>query len=247
MRNTLTTAYLLPARALLAIGLTLCLLPFCCSTALFAQNGSTPAQGSKPPARVRTQLEGFDLSPKSGKSANQIGGASRDIGTPKLFAPGIGKAFTTNPEFHWAGADEGAKVTFRLMTMDGQTLYENATTADHLRYPGDAPPLTAGSSYRWTVLPENDILGGPPPPVTVMIVGGAERETILAELKSAGDAASSAEVFFKHRIWYDAVQSYSDLIARLPNDSTARAARAQLYDQLDVTKSLADADWRMVH
>jgi hypothetical protein len=243
------TVSLRSAKALAAFGLTLFLLP--CSLALNAQSTPAPSSpqpaGTKPPMRVRTQMEGFDLSPKSGKGANQIGGASRDLGTPKLFAPNSGLAFNTNPEFHWAAPEVGAKVTFRLTTLDGQTLFEEPTTADHLRYPGDAPALTPGASYRWTIVPENDILGGPPQPVTFTIVSGEKREAILNDLKAANDASSTAQVFVKHRIWYDAIQTYSDLVASMPNDTAARSSRAQLYDQLPVTKSLADADWRMIH
>jgi hypothetical protein len=44
---------------------------------------SKPATQTAPakPTRVRAKLDGFDLSPQSGKSANQIGGASRDLGS----------------------------------------------------------------------------------------------------------------------------------------------------------------------
>ena len=214
---------------------------------LHAGAQATPPPSANKPARVRTQLDGFELSAKAGKSANQIAGASRDLGTPKLFAPNSGKAYTPNPEFHWAAAEPGAKVTFRLTTTEGQVVYETATTADHLRYPGDAPGLTPGGTYRWTIVPENDVLGGAPAPVAFTIVSGADREAILADLKSANDASSIAAVFVKHRIWYDSVQAYTDLISRVPDNSEAHAARGQLYDQLPVTKSLADADWRMVH
>jgi hypothetical protein len=234
----------LTSRAAIAFGLTLAFLPGSMNT-MMAQGAAAPA-GSKP-QRVRTQLDGFDLSPKAGKSANQIGGASRDLGTPKLYAPNMGKAYTTNPEFHWAAAETGEKVTFRLQTAAGQTVYETATTADRLRYPGDAPALMPGATYKWTIVPENDVLGGPPAPVSFMIVTGADREAILNDLKQANDANSTAAVFVKHRIWYDAIQGYTDLIARTPNDMTARAARGELYDQLPATKNLADADWRMVH
>ena len=96
-------------------------------------------------------------------------------------------------------------------------------------------------------MPENDVLGGAPTPVAFTIVNGADREAILADLKTANDASSIAAVFVKHRVWYDSVQAYTDLISRVPDNSDARAARGQLYDQLPVTKSLADADWRMVH
>jgi Tfp pilus assembly protein PilF len=49
-----------------------------------------------------------------------------------------------------------------------------------------------------------------------------------------------------NRVWYDAVAAYSDVLAAAPNDQDARAARAEIYDQLAVTKPLAEADWRMV-
>jgi hypothetical protein len=219
--------------------------------ALLAQTQAAPPppppSASKPPARVRTKMDGFELSSKSGKGPNQAGGASRDLGPPRLFAPALGKAFTTTPEFHWAAAAAGEKVTFRLGTPEGQTIYETATTADHLVYPSDAPPLTAGSSYRWTVAPENDLLGGAPAPVTFLIVNGEERDEIAKETSSAKDPAAAASVFVKHRVWYDAIQAYSELIERTPNDEKVRAARAELYDQLPVTYSLADADWRKVH
>ncbi len=203
-----------------------------------------PQPPQKPPTRVRTKLDGFDLSAKSGKSPNQVGGASRDIGTPKLFAPNSGKSFTTTPHFQWGAAEADAKVTFRLSTVDGQTVYETATTAGQLAYPDDAPALTPGSTYRWTVIPENDILGGAPAPVSFLIVSGAERDQIVNELKSANDK-SRVDIFVKHRLWYDAIQGYSELIDRVPNDKSARAGRAEIYDQLPVTASLADADWRM--
>jgi hypothetical protein len=226
----------------------ICSAVFALSLGLTSASAQSPvSSGTKPSARVRTKLDGFELSPKSGRSANQVGGASRDLGTPKLYAPNMGKAFTTAPEFHWAAVDAGDKVTFKLMSSDGTPIWQTVTNEDHLRYPGDAPALVPGSTYKWTIAPENDILGGAPEPVSFIIVSGPEREAIQQELKTVSDASATAAVFVKHRVWYDAVQDYTDLIQRLPADTEARAARAELYDQLPVTKSLADADWRMVH
>lgn len=210
-----------------------------------AKPATPPATVNKPPTRVRTQLSGFELSPNSGKSANQVGGASRDIGTPRLYAPIVGKAFLRNPTFFWGTADPGSKVTFRLTSLDGQTVFETSTTASQLTYPADAPPLQAGATYRWTVIPENDMLGGAPQPVSIMIVSGEERTAILAELKQDPDPAG-ADVFMKHRIWYEAVAGYTSRLLRNPDDQDARKARATLYDQLPVTQELADADWRLV-
>jgi len=206
----------------------------------------TPAPSSTPPkapVRVRTKLDGFDLSPQSGKSANQVGGASRDLGTPTLFAPNSGKAYSTYPVFYWRTAESAEKVTFRLRSVNGQVIYETVTTADHLMYPADAAALTPGATYMWTIVPENDMLGGAPQSVTVSIVSGTERDAIESALKTSPDAAS---VFVQHRIWYDAVSVYTDTLSRTPGDQHALAGRATLYDQLPVTQALADADWAMV-
>jgi hypothetical protein len=205
---------------------------------------SQKAAPAPPPTRVRVKLDGFDLSSKSGKSANQIGGASRDLGTPRLYAPDAGKAYTLTPTFYWETSDATQKVTFRLSTLNGVTLYQAELTGGHLVYPADAAPLTPGTTYRWTVIPENDILGGAPPAASVSIVGGTERSAIDTELKSATDPAT---VFVNHRVWYDAVAAYTATLDLSPNDQAARRGRAAVYDQLPVTQPLADADWQKVH
>jgi hypothetical protein len=210
-------------------------------TAPQGQQSSTPP---KTPTRVRTKMDGFDLSAQSGKSANQVGGASRDIGSPKLFAPNSGKAYSTHPVFYWGTADSAEKVRFRLRSINGQIIYETVTSSDHLAYPPDAPALAAGSAYTWTIVPENDMLGGAPQAVTLSIVGGTERDAIESALKSSPDAAG---VFVQHRIWYDALNAYSDILSHTPGDQHALAGRCALYDQLPATYDLADADWAMVH
>lgn len=224
------------------------LLPFAAGTLLLAQAGSTPVAQTAPPkpaTRVRAKLEGFDLSPQSGKSANQIGGASRDLGSPRLYAPHAGKAFSVMPVFYWGTSEAGQKVTFRLTALNGRTLYEITTTENHVAYPHDATSLTVGSTYRWTVLPENDMLGGPPAPALITIVSGDERAEIETELgKSSADANA---IFVNHRIWYDAVAGYTAVLDRQPDNQDALRGRAAIYDQLISTQDLADADWSKVH
>ncbi len=218
------------------LGLNLLLLSACAQPA--------PAQTST--KRVRAELGGFDLS-TSGKTANQASGASRGTDSPLLFAPQSGKAFSTHPEFHWTTTDPGQKIVFKLSSLDGNALWEAETTDDHLKYPADAPALTPGSSYVWTVAPDNEMLGGPSPPALFVIVGGPERVKIEAELKAAPGEAGQARVFVDHRIWYDTIERYSALLASRPDDVEARTMRAQVYDQLPATKNLAEADWHMLH
>jgi hypothetical protein len=202
-----------------------------------------PAPKPAPPVRVRAKLDGFDLSAKAGKSANQVGGASRDLGSPKLYAPNLGKAYSLRPVFSWSTAEGAEKVTFRLMAPNGEVQYEASLTANTLAYPPDAPALVPGSTYRWTVIPENDMLGGAPSPVAFTIVGGTERAAIDGELKSA---ASPQAVFVNHRVWYDAIAAYTAALQQTPDDPAALQGRATLYDQLEVTQPLADSDWQRV-
>jgi Domain of Unknown Function (DUF928) len=209
-------------------------------TSLAAQAPGQPA----PPKRVHAKLDGFDVSPNAGKSGTQIGGASRGLG-PKLYAPNGGKSYTTQPVFHWTSGDTG-KVTFRLLTSDGTAVYETTTSDDHLKYPADAPALTPGTSYMWTIRPENDILGGAPKPVTIMILGGADRDAIAKELASASGPAA-AQVYVNHHLWYDAIDSYSTMLTQNPDDQNARQMRAKIYAGVPATEPLADVDWNMVH
>jgi len=234
--------------AILALGLVLgsALLAPCLTAQTTPSPAPAPVPANKPPARVRTNVVNFEISPNAGKGPDQVMGGSRGFDL-RQFAPGSGKAYSTTPYFHWGGADPGAKVTFRLSTVDGRTVYEVSTNADRLKYPADAPALTPGSSYQWTILPENDIFGGPPGAVKFLIVSGEERAQILKELVSASNASATATVFVNHSVWYDADQAYSEQIERMPKDKSARAARANFYDQLPATKKLAEADWSMVH
>jgi hypothetical protein len=158
----------------------------------------------------------------------------------------MAKAYSPTPTFYWGTADAAEKVTFRLTSTNGQTLYETATTANHLTYPADAPALAAGTTYRWTIVPENDMLGGAPQPVAFTIVSGEERDAIRTELQNDPDT-TGADIMMKHRIWYEALAGYTVRLMRNPDDQAARKARASLYDQLPATYDLADADWKMVH
>lgn len=220
------------------------------STYGFAQAAApapaAPATAPAKPARVRTQLAGFDITPQTGKSANQIGGASRDLGSPRLYAPHAAKAFTRHPVFTWQTATPNQQVTFRLSSMTGQSLYEAVVMTNELTYPSDAFPLTVGSTYRWTIIPEMDMMGAAPAPASITIIGGAERDGIAAELKAATGDDGAAKVYVAHRLWYDSVAEYTHLIATNPSDVDYYAARGTIYDQIPATDDLAAQDWAQV-
>jgi hypothetical protein len=197
---------------------------------------------------VRVALDGFDIAPTSGKSPNQIGGASRDLGQLTLYAPHMGKAYSLTPTFFWSADDETLTYDFTLsqLTSEKSPIYTATVTGGHFTYPADAPPLQPGETYVWSVTPAVDMMGGAAT-ASIMIVGGKERAAIAAQLEKANDAANDpsaaeAKIMVDARVWFDALAAYTSLIARNPTRAEFYRARAQLYDQLPATAALADAD-----
>lgn len=241
--------------AVAAFGFALALL-----TPALAQTGTLSAPSH--PARVRANLSGFDLSPQAGKSPNQagsgtyskpvtprmapnqIGGASRGLdGSVTLYAPRLGKSYTTHPKFYWSAADN-QKIKFQLMNSAGDVVYEATPATSHLEYPADAPALTPGETYRWTVQWDPNPLDPTSPPASFILLGGSDRTAITQQLASINgstkaDRIARAKIFVDNQVWYDAISAYSALIEQYPNDQTLRDARSTIYQQVAATQPLA--------
>ena len=203
------------------------------------------------PKRVVADLSGFELDPKKSKSQSlQIGAGSRGSSVPPpLYAPSLGKAYGLRPIFSWGNSPGAQKFTFRLYDSDDDEIYEQ-DIAGNLRsfaYPQDAPALKAGATYSWTVQALATRLVEPPVPVRIMLVSGAERESIEQELESSkGDALADClkrvQILVDHRLWYDAVGEYSQLISKNHDNPELYKQRAQIYAQLPETQELANQD-----
>lgn len=201
------------------------------------------------PARVRAKLDGFDITPQTGKAANTIGGASRGIGGITLYAPKMAKAYTLTPTFSWNAGDQSEVVfTVTPAATGSEPLYKTTTSANHLTYPADAPALQPGHTYVWTVSPTLDLMGGTGS-ARFTVVGGDERAAIDAAIgkeKSSNATTAQAKLFISKRLWYDAVQAYSELIANHPDQQDLYRDRAELYDSVPQTHALADLDTQKV-
>jgi hypothetical protein len=203
------------------------------------------------PQRVRTQLKGFDIAPTSGKAPNQIGGASRGLGNIVLYAPKLGKSYSLTPTFYWNADDANAEYTFKLsaLTATASPLFTVKVKGGKFVYPSDAPALMPAETYVWSVQPENDLMGAPAS-ASVLIVGGTARDAVeaaLAKAKTSGDPSAAAKIYVENRLWFDAVAEYTSLIEAHPDMSSFYKERAEIYDQLPETQSLADADLTKAH
>src|SRR5271170_4521918 len=226
------------------------------STGTSTASQTTPAPTQPRPARVK--LDGFDLSSQGAHSgltpakhslANQIGGASRGIGAVKLFAPDKGFAYSLTPTFQWSGSPD-TKYKLEIEDVAAHTTFDTTVDGTTFTYPETAAPLKPGSTYSWKVQPEIDIMGGVSDSALIVIAGGPEREQIEAALAAItqtgepGDRAR-AQVYFDKRVWYDAAEAYSILIAAHPDDPELHRMRGTLYDQVPATQKLADQDFAM--
>jgi len=217
---------------------------------------SNPAGKAAPdkarPQRVVADLSGFELDPKKSKAKNglQLGAGSRGAAVPPaLYAPSLGKAYGPRPTFSWGNSPGAQKFTFRLYDSNDDEVYEQEVAGDirTFAYPQDAPPLQAGGTYAWTVQAMAAQLIEPPEPVRIVLVSGSERKSIEQALESAKgnalpDRLKRAQVFVEHRLWYDTIAEYSQLISNNRNSPELYEQRAQIYDQLPETAALADQD-----
>jgi hypothetical protein len=223
------------------------------TTATSAQNSQSSTAGKQTATdnqrlqRVHAKkLEGFELSRRSSDSATQVAGASRGLGTETtLLAPHKGRAYTLDPLFQWGNPNGKIKsYKFRLLSPDRKSvLYETEVLGTSWKYGQDAPPLKAGSSYVWTVQPSIKALGDAAEPAEMMVEGGDRRAKLSDKLSSLPEwSRERAELFVENRIWYDAVEVYTHLIAATPSDSQLLERRAELYDQLPQTSQAAEND-----
>lgn len=199
------------------------------------------AGGKKPQAE---SLQGFDLNPPSGETAQITGGSRGGSTSASLLAPRKGLSYSTQPVFYWA-EPKPTRTTFVLLDREHNAISRDVTkenTSFRLE-----KPLVEGTEYFWTIEPAA-LFSEPPAEAAVVVIGGTQRKAVakdLAAITSSDPYAAGlarARVFAKHKIWYDAVASYTDLIAAYPDKAVLYRERAQIYAAVVATKSLAPAD-----
>ena len=214
------------------------------------------AQEEKPPERPRrqriiTDLSGFDLVDTTKVNTQTIVvGATRGSDDPIPMAPRLGMAYTANPVLTWDLWRGAGGFVVTIWNEYEERVYRAEVSRKSFRYPPDAPALEPGEFYYWTVSASMALMaGGTSAPVGVLMVPSPQRDRIQVELDrlegldpyAAGLAR--ARIFTRHRVWYDAVAEYTDLIEAYPDRAELYEERGMIYAQLDVTQALADADF----
>lgn len=215
------------------------------------QQQAKPAETKKPRARVVTDLSGFDLLESSKlKKQTQVAGATRGMASPVALAPRLGKLYGDQPTFSWKFEGKAKNFLFILQD-DAQTeLFRAEVSGYEYRYPATAPALQPGKTYFWTVEVASTMFGGEPSaPAGILRLNGAQRAEVEKDLAATASSdeyqagLARGRAFRDRRLWYDALDAYSGLIARYPERAELYEERGMVYAQLEATKVLADQDF----
>jgi hypothetical protein len=172
--------------------------------------------------------------------------AARGIGGPVALAPHLGKLYGAKPLFAWNYKGEAHSFTFVLRDEQDAELLRQRTT-DTRYHPSTFPLLDPGKVYSWVVEFPGQL--EPSQPAEFKMVSSEERRAIQQALAQASGSdafqvdLAHARIFTDHRLWYDAIGAYTDLIARYPHHAELYAERGGIYEQLEITKKLGEQDF----
>ena len=211
---------------------------------------SASASGSAKPAKkhLDADLSGFDLSDEKGKKVSTMLGGSRGASFPSatLYAPKLAKFYGGDALFQWASEGKNDGFVLLITDEDETQIVKQSVTESHYKLPSGQNKLQAGETYYWRVqvLPAataGDSLG-------LQVVSAVERRAIDSALAAARGTdpyktgLARAKVFTDHRLWFDAIGAYTELIEKYPNRAELYEQRGKIYAQVDATSKLAEAD-----
>jgi hypothetical protein len=238
---------------------------FVCALALLTNSPSRAQQPQTKPDRksaaldpadkpkrkvLDADLSGFDISdPKSDKKITTMLGGSRTAAIPSstLLAPKHAKLLGAGALFSWSFSGHNEGYVFILTDEDETQIVREQVTEPHYRASGIFDKLGLGTTYYWRVQVLPNPLASEPFEFTV--VSNDERNVIDKAIIAIPhdtpyqQALARARILVDHRLWFDALGAYDDLIAKFPDHSELYDQRGAIYAQIPATKLLADADF----
>ena len=218
-----------------------------------AQSTAKDAPKTPPRKRLVADLSGFEMSdPNQTRKQRAMLGATRG-GAPRPpipLAPDLAKFYGSTPLFAWQypRRTEGFEIVFRDDD-DNDILSQQVSTAE-FRLKDASPRFQPGKTYYWSVRPFPSLVESRfSQAAGFVVVPDSERQQIEKELAAIAQAdayqvgTARARVLVNHRLWYDAIGAYSDLIRQFPDRAELYEERGTIYAQIEVTKAQADADF----
>ena len=212
-----------------------------------------------PPARCRVELDtrqvicrsrridALQLERHSTFQETMFGG-SRGASFPSatLYAPKLAKFYGGAALFQWDSEGKNDGYVLLITDEDETQIVKQPVKDTHYELPAGQSKLRAGEIYYWRVQVLPATTAGDP--LGIKVVSAAERQAIDKALAAAHGAdayqtgLARANVFTDHRVWFDAIGAYTELIAKYPDRAELYEQRGRIYAQVDATTKLADAD-----
>jgi Domain of Unknown Function (DUF928) len=211
---------------------------------------TAPDAAAKPKRKVLdADLSGFDISDnKSDKKVTTMLGGSRSAAIPSavLLAPKRAKFYGQSATFEWSftGHNEGYIL---IITDEEETqLVHQQLREPHFRLDPFTAKFQPGQTYYWRVQVLPNSLASEP--LEFEVIPAQEQQAIakaIAAIPTADSyqsALARARIFLDHRLWFDALGAYADLIVKYPDHRELYEERSAIYAQIPATKSQSEAD-----
>jgi Domain of Unknown Function (DUF928) len=195
-------------------------------------------------------LSGFDISDnKSDKKVTTMLGGSRTAAIPSavLLAPHRAKFLGQSATFDWSFTGHNEGYVLSITDEDETQLVHLQLKEPHFRFDVPATKFRPGQTYYWRV----QVLPNPlaSEPLEFEVISVEEQQAIanaIAAIPSTDpyrSALAKAQILTDHRLWFDALGAYDDLIAKYPDHSELYDQRGAIYAQIPATKSLSETDF----
>ena len=226
-----------------------CMMLLVLAAAGHAQQKPDQKTDAKPKRKLDADLSGFDVSDdKSGKKVSSMLGGSRSAAIPSatLLAPHRAKLYGAAADFSWTFGGRVDGYVIVVTDEDENQLIHQQVKDPRYRLASLPKELQPGEIYYWRVQVLPNTLASEP--LEFVTVSAQERQTIdraLAAIPASDPyeaGVARARLFTDHRLWFDALGAYNDLIAKYPNRPEAYEDRGTIYSQIPATKSLGEAD-----
>jgi hypothetical protein len=237
---------------------------FVCALTLLVNSSSRAQQQPKPDPKSSTpdptakskrksldaDLAGFDISdPKSDKKVTTMLGGSRTAAIPSaiLLAPRRAKFLGQSATFDWSFAGHNEGYVLIITDEDETQLLHQQLKETHYRLDPAATKFQPGQIYYWRV----QVLPNPlaSEPLEFEVISAEEQQAIAKAIAAIPptdpyqSALAKAQILTDHRLWFDALGAYDDLIAKYPDHIALYDQRGAIYAQIPITKPLAEADF----
>lgn len=201
------------------------------------------------PPEAGTEAESFEvvqnflrLKDSQGSSALtglRSGDKQKDL---VVISPSNTKLRSDRPTFRWEIADESTELQLTVYDESGVHWQGDVSGATTMEYPADAPALTPGVTYSWT-LETTDPLAFPPLRTSAAFFeimdadGASSLEESLEHIASSEQMSERtrhflrASLYFNNGLLDDAIAETESALANDPDNASMRSILARLYEE----------------